>query len=230
MPKFDRSPYFHFNPADFTADKNVLAMTAEEVGAYILLLCVAWHEEPAGTLPNDDRLLARWARLDDDRWAKAKPAILSAFKSGSDGRLHQSRMKREFESLRRFQKEQSARNSRNAKARWNKNLGPEPMRPACESHAAGMPLGCHSISIASNTSSSSGGKKSAKGKGDDDDVFLVVRSLGVDLSGTVKSAIEQHGYGPGDVRALWAKVVNTPNVANRKALFVNNLKEGVFAS
>jgi uncharacterized protein YdaU (DUF1376 family) len=227
MPKFDRSPYFHFNPADFAADKNVLAMTAEEVGAYILLLCVAWHEEPAGTLPNDDRLLARWARLDDERWAKAKPAILSAFKSGSDGRLHQSRMKREFENLRRAQKEMSARNTKNAKARWHKHLDAEPMRPACESHATGMPSGCDSRAEASKTSSSGEGEPTPRAN--DDDVLLVVRSLGIDPSSTVKDAIKRHRYGCTDLRQLWAKVVNTPNVGNRKALFVKNLKDGVFA-
>lgn len=62
-----------------------------------------------------------------------------------------------------------------------------------------------------------------------DDAFAVARSLGVDLSATVKSAIERHGYGPADMRALWAKVVNTPNVGNRKALFVSNLVDGVKA-
>jgi hypothetical protein len=62
-----------------------------------------------------------------------------------------------------------------------------------------------------------------------DDAFAVVRGLGVDLSAAVKSAIEKHGYGPTDLRELWAHIVNNHNARNRKALFVSHLKDGVFA-
>lgn len=136
MTKYDSPPYFPLYVDDFTSDGNVEAMTTEEVGAYILLLCKAWREDLPGTLPTNDRVLARWARLSPDRWEVCKPAILAAFKVGPDNRYHQRRMRREFE---KFQKQkrlrsQSAQNAANA--RWNGHAKvPENEGGECESHA-----------------------------------------------------------------------------------------------
>lgn len=111
-----KPPYFPFYPNDFAADGKVEAMSTMEVGAYILLLCKAWMEEPPGSLPADDQVLARWARMDSDRWAEAKRAVLSAFTAGDDGRLYQKRMVLEFQKFRSISK---ARRSA-AKASWQK--------------------------------------------------------------------------------------------------------------
>ena len=86
-------PYFPFYPDDFSSDGKVEAMTTIEVGAYILLLCKAWKEKPRGTLPNDDKVLARYARLDPHDWSAAKPRVLSCFRlSPDETRWHQKRM------------------------------------------------------------------------------------------------------------------------------------------
>jgi len=82
---------------DFCSDGIVEAMTTEEVGAYFLLLCKAWLEDQVGTVPDDDKILARWSRLGPRQWEKCKPAVLAAFKKRADGRWHQGRMQREYD-------------------------------------------------------------------------------------------------------------------------------------
>lgn len=107
-------PYFPFYPKDIESDGVVEAMTTEEFGAYMKLLCKAWNENPPGTIPNDDAILARWARLSRSRWAKVKAAVVKAFSLNVDNRFHQKRMKKEFEKFR--QKSEAARESANR--RW----------------------------------------------------------------------------------------------------------------
>ena len=51
-------------------------LTTEEVGANILLMMAAWRL-PECKLPDDDRLLARWANMTPARWRRAKSAVLS---------------------------------------------------------------------------------------------------------------------------------------------------------
>lgn len=49
-------PAFQFYATDFLGDPHVIAMTMEERGAYITLLCIAWEE---GGIPSDPKLLRR---------------------------------------------------------------------------------------------------------------------------------------------------------------------------
>jgi uncharacterized protein YdaU (DUF1376 family) len=91
MPKADHPPSFPFYVDDFIADSAVDAMTNQELGIYVRLLCKAWKEEPVGTLPVDDHLLARWAKETPAGWRKCKAGVFRAFKIVG-GRLHQKRM------------------------------------------------------------------------------------------------------------------------------------------
>ena len=61
---------------DFTNDENVDVMTPEEIGGYVLLLCRGWRE--GGSLPNDERKLARISRL-NRRWNRCRENILNCF-------------------------------------------------------------------------------------------------------------------------------------------------------
>lgn len=91
-------PYFPFYPTDFAASGTVEAMTTEEVGAYILLLCKAWHETPPCSIPDDDRILARWTRLGDDGWTRCRSTVRACFVL-RDGRLYNPRLDREWRKL-----------------------------------------------------------------------------------------------------------------------------------
>ncbi len=78
MPATDRSRSFLFWVADFLADPVVAAMSTEEVGAYILLLCYAWQSDRPGVLRNDDDLLSKLTRL-HERWPEHRENVLRAF-------------------------------------------------------------------------------------------------------------------------------------------------------
>lgn len=118
MPKPDHPPAFQFYPADFTSDSKVEAMSTEEVGAYMLLLCKAWREEPPGSLPDDDRTLARWTRLTPDRWAEIRSSVLAPFTLGTDSRWHQKRMRLEFTELIKRRRLRAKAGKTGADARW----------------------------------------------------------------------------------------------------------------
>lgn len=118
MPSPEHPPAFLFYPRDFSNDGKVEAMNTEEVGAYILLLCKSWREDPPGSIPDDDCVLARWARLTPDRWSVCRTSVLAAFTLGTDSRWHQKRLRREYERL----MERKRENQKAAKSRWHKDV------------------------------------------------------------------------------------------------------------
>lgn len=65
---------FDFHAMRFIHSEDVLAMSAEEVGQYILLLCHAWLSGKDASLPSDKDSLARFARVD-----KISPRVMKKF-------------------------------------------------------------------------------------------------------------------------------------------------------
>lgn len=98
----------------FIADTTHL--TAAQTGAYIMLLIVAWRT-PECALFDDDKLLARWARMDRRTWNMNKTAIMQFWKRDDLGRWYQGRLKDE----RKYVEDMSSRNSEASKTRWRKN-------------------------------------------------------------------------------------------------------------
>ena len=113
-----KPPYFPFYVDNFAADGVVEAMTTEQVGAYILLLCKAWKEDPAGSIPDEDAILSRWARLSPETWQAIKRGVLAAFVKGDDGRFHQKRMREEYATIAALLSKRSKGGKRGAKRRW----------------------------------------------------------------------------------------------------------------
>lgn len=153
-------PYFPFYVDDFVSDGNVEAMTTLEVGAYTLLLCKAWKEKPRGTLPDDDVVLARWARVTPDQWREVRPRVLACFRLGRDGRWHQKRMELEARKLHDLSNKRSQAGREGAKGRWQTH-GKRidlPLRSQCDS----MPRASDSDS---NSGSSKRRKKGVQGGG-----------------------------------------------------------------
>ncbi len=103
-------------------------LTTIEHGAYLLLLMAMWRS-PNGSLPNDDRLLARYAKLTKGQWSRIRP-VLDPFFRVRDGQLTQGRLTDEREAVRQHSQSQSNK----AKSRWLKDKeSPD---------AAAMPEGC----------------------------------------------------------------------------------------
>lgn len=76
---------------DYLADTSHL--TTVQHGAYLLLLICMWRA--GGSLPNDDRLLARYAGLPLDKWRKVSPEV-RALLTVEGERITQLRLKLEF--------------------------------------------------------------------------------------------------------------------------------------
>lgn len=180
MPKDSGPPAFLFYPDDFSSDGKVEAMTTEEVGAYILLLCKAWRETPAGSIPNNDLVLARWARLTPSRWAECRTAVLAAFSLGSDSRLHQKRLRSEYYKLKAQRAARSEAAKTAADARWaNTNRMRDASDSQCDSNAISCLPTSTSTSI-SNTKTGGAGGDLKNGFGGKRRVDARFRDLSVD--------------------------------------------------
>jgi uncharacterized protein YdaU (DUF1376 family) len=92
MSKFPHLPLF---TDAFIADTTHL--NATETGAYLLLLMTAWRS-PDCRLPDDDKKLARWARVDPRAWHKLKPVVME-FWALTDGFWTQKRLLSERDSV-----------------------------------------------------------------------------------------------------------------------------------
>jgi uncharacterized protein YdaU (DUF1376 family) len=82
------SPAFQFYVQDFLT--GTMHMSAEEVGAYILLLCHQWDK---GALPANDKELLRIARIR----MKVLEVVKGKFAVGEDGLLRNVRLEKERE-------------------------------------------------------------------------------------------------------------------------------------
>lgn len=69
------------------ASELVALGTPEECWAAVMLWCRAWQQSPAGSLPDDDRVLAAFSGA-GARWKKVRQMALRGFVKCSDNRLY----------------------------------------------------------------------------------------------------------------------------------------------
>jgi hypothetical protein len=84
---------FGFMPLEVVRlrDSDLAALaTGDEFRAAVLLWCAAWHQVPAASLPNDERLLAKLAGFGRDLkgWKNVASEALRGFVECTDGRLY----------------------------------------------------------------------------------------------------------------------------------------------
>lgn len=96
-------------------------LTTIEHGAYLLLLMTAWRSRDC-CLPDDDRLLARYARLNGQQWKRMRP-ILEAFFAISNGVWRQGRLTDERGAVERHRQQQSEKGKAGAAAKALKRHG-----------------------------------------------------------------------------------------------------------
>lgn len=97
-------------------------LTTVQHGAYLLLLFEMWRN--GGVLPNDEKILARIARLPLDKWRKMSPTMMAFMET--DGQwITQPRLVKELKRARQHRARQSA----GAKAMWLKRQGAADTRP-----------------------------------------------------------------------------------------------------
>lgn len=135
----NRLPYFPFYVRDFVCDSNVESMSTLAVGSYILLLCKAWHEDPPGSVPDSDPLLARWARITLDQWLGVKQEVLAAFSLGTDLRWHQKRLRREYDKLTFSKNHKTEVGRKAALSRWLNKMDANALPKHSKRNASVMP-------------------------------------------------------------------------------------------
>lgn len=116
-----KSPAFQFYPRDFLSDPKVQLFTTEEVGAYTLLLCIAWME---GGIPDDMEAMAKWTRMDPSSFQVAWKHLQGCFTRDphDSTRWVQKRMEeiREEQRIRREKQVRGGQNSARKRKRHNK--------------------------------------------------------------------------------------------------------------
>lgn len=161
MPKDTHPPSFPFYVDDFISDSAVDAMSNDELGMYVRLLCKAWKELPAGTVPSDERILASWAKATPQAWKRGREGVLRAFAIGDDGRLHQKRMALEWEKMEERRQASSRGGKKSTDNRYGKSTG--------ESLVSDDPSDSVSEGMTKSNLSSSSSLSSSFSLDDDDD-------------------------------------------------------------
>lgn len=90
-------------------------LTTTEHGAYLLLLMTAWRT-PGCCLPDDDVMLARYAKMTRDKWKKIRPTLVQFFRV-RDGQWHQARLQDELQHLQSKKSQQSKAGKASATAK-----------------------------------------------------------------------------------------------------------------
>jgi uncharacterized protein YdaU (DUF1376 family) len=96
---------------------DTLHLTAEEFGAYCLILIATWRNN-GQALPDDNNRLAHTARVSPTRWrTRLRPVLVEFFDLSSDGCWHQKRLEAEWQKIEA--KSNKARKS--AEERWKED-------------------------------------------------------------------------------------------------------------
>jgi uncharacterized protein YdaU (DUF1376 family) len=123
----EKSPAFQFYPKEFLADANVAAMSLEERGAYITLLCFCWNEQ---AIPSSPDKIARILGVKPSRMAKLWPALSHCFVASYGDRLVHPRLQKEREKQEKFREKMRVAGARSGVSRRGKKAEPTPNLPS----------------------------------------------------------------------------------------------------
>src|SRR3990167_3230731 len=76
------------NVEGLMASELVALSSHEVVGAALFLWCRAWKQRTAASLPDDERVLAAYAKLPLPRFRKMRTEIMRGFDKCTDGRYY----------------------------------------------------------------------------------------------------------------------------------------------
>ncbi len=100
-------------------DSDMMALsTGEEFKTALRLWCKSWNQEPAASLPDDDRILAHLAGKELPAWRKVKDMALRGFVKCADGRLYHPVIAAEaFKAMAKREEHQAAKDGDNERKR-----------------------------------------------------------------------------------------------------------------
>jgi uncharacterized protein YdaU (DUF1376 family) len=169
-------------------------LTTIEHGAYLLLLVTMWRN--GGELPNDDKELARYARMTSGQWLRIRPRLMRFFTVSSDS-ITQGRLTDELVAV----KQKSAKQSDSARAKWRKNRDKRHASADAE-----MPV--RDIPDASQNDAS----QTLNLKEEDKSSSILSETS----SDAVSMKAETRKY-PDDFEAFWQPYPRSPNMSKAKA-------------
>jgi hypothetical protein len=119
---------FMLNVERLMASELVALSTHEIIAAAMFVWCRAWKQRPAASLPDDDRVIAAFARLPLAKFRRFREEVLRGFVKCSDGRLYHRTLAAEagraFERKTAFHRKRETDNQRLKK--WRANKGETP--------------------------------------------------------------------------------------------------------
>lgn len=99
-----KSPAFQFYPNDFLGDGKQAAMSLQECGLYIRLLCRCWND---GAIPDDAERLARMTGATPNEIKRIWPAVRTCFQDRGDGWFVHGRLDKERQKQTDYRRRQS---------------------------------------------------------------------------------------------------------------------------
>lgn len=111
-----KAPSFPLYVNNWIASRRILAMTPEQEGGYIHLLCHAWNS-PDCSVPDDDEMLAVLSRL-GDKWATVGGKIRACFYKNENGNLVNERLLKCWNENKAYRERQAKDGMAGAKARY----------------------------------------------------------------------------------------------------------------
>lgn len=113
-------PYMPLDVVRLRDSEMAVLSSGEEFRAAVMLWCAAWHQVPASSLPNDDRILANLAGFgrDVEAWMRIKEAALHGFALHADGKLYHSVIAEKATEADNKRKAFAERGKAGANARW----------------------------------------------------------------------------------------------------------------
>lgn len=114
------SPAFPFYASDFLSSADVLTMSLEQVGAFVILLCTAWLADDCG-LPDNDDDLAILSRMNEG-WLKGGSKKVRKKFFSKDGRLYNVKLLEIKEEQKNWKLKCSAAGKLSVKARKARKL------------------------------------------------------------------------------------------------------------
>lgn len=140
----NKLPAFRLYTADFVM--GTITMTAEQTGAYIILLCYQWDK---GYVPWREA-----AKIGRCSTAIAAQLLRSKFPVGTDGRRRNKRLERERLKAHEYSQKQKAAGTKGAETRWKKEKTamPSPMAPPSARQSEPTAKTCLPLSVSVSVS------------------------------------------------------------------------------
>ena len=113
-------PAFQFYPKQWLGDDMVALMDLSAQGAHLRLMCFAWQQSPACTLPNDLAVLSKWCGMSAEAFAPVWAQVQMAWNFRNDRWLSVG-LQREYRKQKEYSKKQSTRASNGWKTRLNQD-------------------------------------------------------------------------------------------------------------